>query len=174
MATSSHVFPPLCSMAWLLPRLLSLPHLPWLCSQCSKEGEHTHTHTHIYLTPFSQMWRLCNPFFTSHGLGLRWSYHLVTWLFTHLYCQFGALVLYLMWIPDILTFWRCVCVCVCVYGAPPPPPPPQECVFHSPVDNTGGRIPLPIWPYLQGGGRRGCHGRWETPSSNKVRKTGVM
>jgi lysophospholipid acyltransferase 1/2 len=53
-----------------------------------------------------KMRRLINPFFTSHGLVVKWSYHVVTWVLAHNYCYHGALALQLMWLPEVLIFWR--------------------------------------------------------------------
>ena len=59
------------------------------------------------INPLSpQMWRLLNPFFTSNGWALRWTYHLVTWFISHIFANFGSLAVQLHWLQDVFVYWK--------------------------------------------------------------------
>jgi lysophospholipid acyltransferase 1/2 len=53
-----------------------------------------------------KMWRLLNPFFTSNGWALRWTYHLVTWFFSHIFANYGSLAVQLHWLQDVFVYWK--------------------------------------------------------------------
>ena len=70
-----------------------------------------------------QMRQLCRPFFTSHGLVLKWCYHVVTFIATRMSVDYCALAMKLLWISHIMTAWRLViksmlksdCLFVCLF-----------------------------------------------------------
>ncbi|CAI8033818.1 Lysophospholipid acyltransferase 2 [Geodia barretti] len=52
-----------------------------------------------------KMRRWCNPFFTSHGPVLKWTYHVATWVLTQAYMTYSCLAVSLVWFPAVWTFW---------------------------------------------------------------------
>ena len=52
------------------------------------------------------MRRWCNPFFTSRGPVLKWTYHVATWVLTQLFVAYGGVAVDLRLFSDVMVYWR--------------------------------------------------------------------
>jgi hypothetical protein len=52
-----------------------------------------------------KMRRWCNPFFTSRGPVLKWTYHVATWVLTQLFVAYGGVAVDLRLFSDVMVYW---------------------------------------------------------------------
>ena len=54
------------------------------------------------------MRRVFNPFVTSQGPVFKLCYQVFTWVITRVYVDYITVPFLLMWLPDVVTYWRWV------------------------------------------------------------------